>query len=183
LFSSVRDARFLWEADPQKPVPAVMNIRDQQMADNLLWLASDRYAGRRIIVWAATSHASRNRHLIQRPIGDQGMVPMGDHLAKALGAQTYVIAFTSARGRFGSWRSTPADLALPRRGSVEDACLRTGAEALFLDLRGGVGPGDWLSKPVMARPMGHARMIARWPEVVDGFFFINTTHPSTEREP
>ena len=141
------------------------------------------HAGRRIVVWAATSHASRNRQLIVRPIADEGMIPMGHHVWKALGADAYVLAFTSGRGRFGSWRSTPSDLALPRRGSLEDACLRTGAPALFLDLRGSVGPADWLSKPVLARPMGHARMVARWPDVVDGFFFIGTVQPSTERGP
>ncbi len=182
MASTARNARFWWEADPQKPVPAVMNIRDEQMADNLLWLARERYPGRKIIVWAATSHASRNRQLIERPIGDEGMVPMGHHVWKALGPRAYVIAFTSGRGQFGSWRSTPSDLALPRRGSFEDACLRTGAPALFLDLRTSVRDGDWLSKPVLARPMGHARMVARWPDIVDAFFFIDTTRPSSERE-
>jgi erythromycin esterase-like protein len=35
------------------------------MAENLLWLAERRHAGRKIVVWAATSHASRRRDLIQ----------------------------------------------------------------------------------------------------------------------
>jgi erythromycin esterase len=182
LRSLVRNARFWWEADFAKPVPAIMNIRDAQMADNLLWLARERYAGRKIVVWAATSHASRNRRSIRPPIDDAGMVPMGHHLWQALGRETYVVAFTSARGRFGSWRGSASDLALPRPGSLEDAFDRTGMEAAFLDLRATVRDGDWLASPVMARPMGHARMIARWPDIVDGIVFVRTARPSRPRE-
>lgn len=182
LRSTARNARFWWNADFARPVPAIMNIRDEQMADNLLWLIRERYAGRKVIVWAATSHASRNRQLIRPPIADAGMIPMGHHLWKALGTETYVIGFTSARGSFGSWRSRPTDLALPRPGSLEDACDRTGDDALFLDVRGAVRDGGWLSQPVMARFLGHARMVARWGDILDGAFFIKTAGPSTERE-
>ncbi len=90
-----------------------------------------------------------------------------------------MIGFTSARGRYGSWRGTPTDLALPRPGSLEDAFDRTGATALFLNLRGVVRDGDFLTRPVMARLMGHARMVARWGDIVDGVFFIKTAQPST----
>ncbi len=179
--STVRNARFWWEADLTHPVPAVMNIRDAQMAENLLWLARDRYAGRKIIVWAATSHASRNRQAIRPPIADAGMVPMGHHLWQAIGPDAYVIAFTSSRGRFGSWRGSASDLALPRPGSLEDAFDRTGMGAAFLDLRS-IGRGDWLNAPVMARLMGHARMVARWPDIVDGVVFVRTARPSRPLE-
>lgn len=182
LHSTINNARFWWNADFAKPDPAVMNIRDAQMADNLLWLARDRYAGRKIIVWAASSHATRHRQSIQQPIADPNMVPMGHHVWQAIGPESYVITFTSARGRFGSWRGGASDLALPRPGSLEDAFDRTGAETLFLDLRGSVRDGDWLSRPVMARPMGHARMVARWRDIYDGVVFIKTARPSTERE-
>jgi erythromycin esterase len=182
LRSVVRNARFWWEADFAKPVPAIMNIRDAQMADNLLWLARERYPGRKIIVWAATSHASRNRQLIRPPISDAEMVPMGHRLWQELGRETYVVAFTSARGRFGSWRGSASDLALPRPGSLEDAFDRTGVEAAFLDLRASVHEGDWLASPVMARLMGHARMVARWPDIVDGIVFVKTARPSRPRE-
>jgi erythromycin esterase len=182
LRSTGVNARFWWNADVTKPVPAIMNLRDAQMAENLLWLARERYAGRKIVVWAATSHASRNRQSIAPPIGDAEMVPMGHHLWRALGRSTYVIAFTSARGRFGSWRGSASDLALPRPGSFEDAFDRTGLDAAFLDLRSTVHDGSWLASPVMARLMGHARMVARWPDIVDGIVFVKTASPSRPRE-
>jgi len=182
LHSTIRNARFWWNADFAKPDPTILNIRDAQMADNLLWLVRQRYAGRKVIVWAATSHAIRNRQSILPPIADPNMVPMGHHVWQALGPDSYVVGFTSARGRFGSWRGQRSDLALPRSGSLEDAFDRTGAEALFLDLRASARDDDWLSRPVMARPMGHARMVARWRNILDGVVFIKTASPSTERE-
>lgn len=182
LRSTVACARFYWNVDFEKPVPAVMNIRDAQMAENLLWLTRDRYAGRKILVWGATSHLTRNRQSIRPPIGEADMVPMGHHLWKAFGNGTYVIGFTSARGRFGSWRGGPSDLASPWPGTLEDAFDRAGPEFAFLDLRGQVRDRDWLAQPVRGRLMGHARMVARWPDILDGVVFIRTTKPSTSVE-
>ena len=182
LHSTERNARFWWNADFDKPDPAVMNIRDAQMADNLLWLLRERYDSRKIIVWAATSHASRNRQRIAPPLADAGMIPMGHHLWTALGADTYVIAFTSSRGRFGSWRSGSTDLARPKAGTLEDAFDRTSRPYAFLDLRSRVREGDWLAGPVTARLMGHTRMTASWRDIVDGIFFVRTAEPSVELE-
>lgn len=174
-------ARFYWDADFRKPDPAVMNRRDAQMAENLLWLAGRRYPGRKIVAWAATSHASRRRDLIERPIPDAGMVPMGQALWERLGKETYVVAFTSGAGRAGSVRSTPWDLAPGRRGSFEDHAERTGLLAFFLDLRGRAA-GSFLARPAKARPMGHATMTAPWPEVVDAFVFVRSAAPATRVE-
>jgi erythromycin esterase-like protein len=182
LHSTERNARFWWNADFDKPDPAVMNIRDAQMADNLLWLLRERYADRKVIVWAATSHASRNRQRIAPPLADAGMIPMGHHLSTTLGAGTYVIAFTSSRGRFGSWRSGSTDLARPKAGTLEDAFDRTNLPHAFIDLRTHVREGDWLAGPFTARLMGHTRMTAPWREVVDGIFFVRTAEPSVELE-
>lgn len=182
LYSTDRNARFWWNADFDKPDPKVMNIRDAQMADNLLWLLRERYPDRKVIVWAATSHASRNRQKIAPPLADAGMIPMGHHLWEALGRDTYVIAFTSSRGRFGSWRSGAADLARPKAGTLEDAFDRTSLPYAFVDLRSTVRAGDWLAGSFTARLMGHTRMTAPWRDIVDGIFFVRTAEPSLELE-
>jgi len=49
------------------------------MAGNLLWLAGDCFAGRKIIVWGATSHLSRNRDRLETSAAND-MVPMGQEL-------------------------------------------------------------------------------------------------------
>lgn len=180
--STAVNVRFLWEADFDRPVPEVMNRRDAQMAENLLWLAEHRYPGRRIIVWAATSHISRNRQRIQKPLADPGMIPMGHHVWQRMGPRAYALAFTSARGQVATWRSTPWDLAPPRRGSLEHAFAALPGDTWFLDLRTHVRPGDWLAAPVLARPMGYSRMTAVWPDIVDGFVFVRNAEPSLERK-
>jgi len=39
---------------------AAFNGRDKQMASNLVWLAQERFKGRKIIVWAASVHNARS---------------------------------------------------------------------------------------------------------------------------
>lgn len=179
--STGRWAGFLWDVDFAKPVPAVMNRRDAQMAENLLWLLEHRYRGRKVVVWAATSHASRRRDLIRRPIPDPGMVPMGQLLWERLGRETYVVAFTSGAGRVGSVRSNAWDLAPGRRGSFEEQAERTRLPAFFLDLRGHAA-GSWLARPAMARPMGQTTMTAPWPEIVDAFVYLSRAAPARKLE-
>ncbi len=179
--STAVDARFLWDVDFEKPVPEVMNRRDAQMAENLLWLMSDRYRGRKVVAWAATSHVSRRRDLVERPLPDPEMMPMGQRLREELGEAAYVVAFTSGAGRVGSVFSSPWDLAPGRRGSFEDHAERTGLAAFFLDLRRNA-PGSWLERPVKARPMGQTTMTAPWPRLVDAFVFVRTAAPSRRVE-
>jgi erythromycin esterase len=158
-----------------------MNRRDAQMAENLLWLMSERYPGRKVVAWAATSHVSRRRDLVERGVPDPEMVPMGQRLWDRLGEEAYVVAFTSGPGRVGSIFSSPWDLAPPRRGSFEDHAERTGLPAFFLDLRGRA-PGSWLERPVKARPMGQTTMTAPWPRLVDAFLFVRNAAPSARAE-
>lgn len=179
--STAVNACFFWDADFDHPVPEVMNRRDAQMAENLLWLAEERYPGRKIIVWAATSHASRRRDLIERPIPDPGMVPMGQHLSERLGAAAYVVAVTSGAGRVGSAGTGAWDLAPPRPGSFEDHAERSRVGAFFLDLRTNAR-GSWLGKPFPARPMGQLTMKAAWPEILDAFVFVPAATPSERME-
>jgi erythromycin esterase len=179
--STAVDARFFWDVDFERPVPEVMNRRDAQMAENLLWLMSERYPGRKVVAWAATSHVSRRRDLVERGVPDPEMVPMGQRLWDRLGEEAYVVAFTSGPGRVGSIFSSPWDLAPPRRGSFEDHAERTGLPAFFLDLRGRA-PGSWLERPVKARPMGQTTMTAPWPRLVDAFLFVRNAAPSARAE-
>ncbi|MCM2256623.1 MAG: erythromycin esterase family protein [Vicinamibacteria bacterium] len=179
--STERNAFFWGHADFEKPVPAVMNVRDAQMADNLLWLLAHRYSGRRVIVWAATSHAIRNRQAITPPFPDPGMVPMGHHLHERLGAEAYVLALVGGEGRVGTWRQGAWDLARPRRGSLERALGALGGDARLLDLRA-PGAAERFAWPLSARPMGYVPMLAPWPRLVDGLLFVRRVEPSTERE-
>ena len=174
--------RFLWNANFDKPDPKIFNLRDQQMGENLLWLARERFAGKKIIVWAATSHSSRNRQNIRAyqrdEIPDPGMIPMGDYVWQALGEQAYVLAFVAHHGRVAVRGRSPWDIAPPRAESLEDWLGHTDHDYAILDWRSLPHDAQWLADTLLARPMGFTPMRARWPEIMDGVMFIREMQPS-----
>lgn len=183
LRSSAVLGRFLHDVDFGKPDPKVMNLRDAQMADNLLWLLDGPFRGRRVIVWAATSHASRRRDLVRArdggPAPSPDMVPMGELLRERLGARAYVVAPLAYEGRFGIAGRMPSDLSPPRPGSLEEA-LGALPDVAFLDLRAAAREEAWLREPLLARPMGYVPMRAPWPEVFDAALWVRRMTPSRE---
>ncbi len=78
-----------------------MEIGDKQMAENLKWLAYQRYPNRKIIVWAHSAHIAKNSELI----GGNSNVKksMGSFFTKDLTAweNTYVLGFVSRDGTAG----------------------------------------------------------------------------------
>lgn len=174
--------KFLSGFNPQKLDPAIMNLRDQQMGANMLWLAQSRFPNRKIIVWGATSHVSRNRQSIETDI-DKNMIPMGDYLRKALGNKVYTIGFTAYEGQMGfpreGERGQPQDIGQADDGSLEHLFATAGFEFAFLDFSHLGADGAWLRDKHSSRPMGYAPMLADWSQVLDGMVFIRTMTPST----
>jgi len=156
-------------------------IRERAMARNLLWLVERHFAERKIVVWGATAHVSRNRDAIET--GASGaMVPMGQEIWDALGERSYVVGFTSFEGTSGvptKGEDGPLrDIGVAPENSLEDLLARAGYEAGFVDLRS-ANATSVLASPILARPLGHAPMKARWGRVLDGLFFIRRMTPST----
>jgi erythromycin esterase len=158
--------------------------RDLQMAENLLWLARERYPGRKIVVWAAT------RHILARPgrIATADLPPspafpggaaMGDEVKKALGPAVYALGFTAAGGWWGKPWDAPRELPPPTPGSLEELWGRAGAELAIVDFRHPSAGGRWLSDGLIARPLGYADMRADWTAVLDGMMFLRTMTPAT----
>ena len=156
-----------WRTDFSKHAsnPAVFAMRDRRMGENLVWLATEKYPDRKLIVWAATFHNARNLGTIET--GDakldrlyDGVTPMGEVAYKALGDAVYSIAFTSYEGE---------KIPKPDPGTLEDLFVQAGFENAFIDLR--KGP-RWLHAPLIAQLLGHTQMRADWSRVVDGVVFI-----------
>lgn len=154
--------------------PAVFNLRDEQMASNLRWLAEVAHPGRKIIVWAATSHALKDRAVIDPAVdGARGMVPMGRHAAEVFGDDLYVLAFTGGGGQIGSWvRRNATDVGTPAEGSIEAELAATGEAYAFSPLApSGERRASWM--------LGFQSMPAWWDRAVDGVFFIREMAPTT----
>lgn len=173
-------ARFQWNVDWNSPDPDVMNLRDAQMAENLLWLVREQYPGRKIIVWAASSHISRNRHaIIGRGHADSAMVPMGHHVWRALRDSIYILGFTAYEGIMGLRRRNATVLAKAKPGTLEDIVQHMGTANAWVEFSR-LPQSHWLRDTVRARPFGYTPMLARWPEMMDGMFFIRSMTPSEE---
>jgi erythromycin esterase len=159
------------------------NGRDAQMADNLLWLAQQRYPGKKIIVWAATFHNMRNPEPIafeKNKRGYAGLHNMGDLVWKVLGNQIYNIGFVASQGSAGPWRSEPHPITTPPAGSLEDLWSATTHNIAFLDLRHLAPSGGWLEQPLVAGPLGYSPARAKWPQVLDAMIYTRTMEPNTK---
>lgn len=168
---------------------AYTNVRDPQMADNLVWLSRSAYPGRKIIVWAASMHISRNPSEIKliakengRPVEPrvaathfQNAETMGHVAWRTLSQEMYTIAFTAAEGEFKiPWWTDARKLDPVVSGSLEELFRGTGFQYAFVDFRHRGKDGSWLSEQLASRPLGHADSQADWTQVFDGFVFTRT---------
>lgn len=157
-------------------------FRDRKMAENLVWLANDWYAGRKIIVWGASVHLARNTATIDRlkegARYDQ-FVNMGEVVHQQLGKEVYTVGFTAYR----IWAANPMMTALrrldpPAADSLETLLHATGRPYAFVDFRG-LPKGHWLRNPILSRPFGYAQMRSDWTGNLDGLFFTDVMFPNT----
>jgi len=157
------------------------NHRDKRMADNLVWLANEYFAGKKVIIWAASMHNSRRVQDIQwvgSAANYKDIRPMGDYAFDALGKDMYSIMFLAYQGRIGRPWSGAGPLSPAPAGSLDDLLHQTGKPYLFVDFKN--QPADsWLRQPIVARPLGYAEMEHTWPTSFDGLVFTDRMYPST----
>ena len=160
--------------------PSKNNTRDVAMADNLLWLAK-WYAGKKLIVWAASFHGMREPESIDTNNDDldyHGLVTMGQAAHAKAGQDLYSIAFTAYEGKRGNpfFGSAPVERSEP--GSLESLCHDAGHPYLFIDFRA-LPEDHWLRGPVVACPLGYSPMRASWPWHFDAMIYTERMFPST----
>jgi erythromycin esterase len=139
-------------------------LRDHQMGEHLIWLANERYPGRKIIAWAATAHVMRDPAFEQ--VGGTGPA-MGQRVWEALGEESYAIGMTSYRSEAN--HIVPDQHPLP---DFEQLMEVAGFEYAIVDLRRAVREGSWAGGPFPARPTGHLTEQRVWSDVLDALFFI-----------
>jgi erythromycin esterase len=165
------------------------NIRDQRMGENIIWLAKERYPDRKIIVWAASSHNSRN--LPSSVVGPdptkplyEGYVSMGQVAHDVLGDEMYSIAFTAYEGKAAILGRDPEEIAPAPEGSLESLMHQVGKPYLFVDFRNiQKDSNHWLHQPIMARPLGNVEMKGDWAMVFDAMIYTETMIPSMPSAP
>ncbi len=158
-------------------------VRDEQMAENLVWFANERYPGRKIIVWLATAHAARAPEpppfLRDQPWAAPYFPSMGQHIGEAFGAKSYVIGVTSNRDA-DAGMIPDQDLPLPE---FEELMAAAGYDYGLLDLRRAAAEGSWAGGEFLTRAYGHISGAAVWSDLLDALLFVREFEPrgNTER--
>jgi erythromycin esterase len=158
---------------------ALNNVRDEAMADNILWLL-DQNPASRIVVWMANVHAARSLETLDvtgssaNPHAFDGYHPTGERLARVLGHRAYSIAMTAFEGTVGNPPTKPYALSPTPEGSFESRMASGQAPAAFVDFR-----SVSANVPPIARFIGYGRYRAAWAQVFDGALFIHTMYPAT----
>lgn len=162
--------------------------RDEGMGRNLEWLATERYPGKKMIVWSHNYHIVRDRAELvaahptyAREFEKYPDTPLGEVAVRELGAGVRSVALLAGRGWHSpnAWSgdtSTRAELAAPPIGSLESALLARDLECAYLDLAG-------TDKPFVMSGAEHGvPSEARWGRVFDGVLYIREMTGLAARE-
>ena len=155
--------------------------RDKQMADNVLWLANERYPDRKIIVWSATAHAARAPLMSDFGVPARfggGDPSMGQFIGEAFGSKSYVIGLTSYSGK-ARREIVPDQDPLPE---VEELIAAAGLDYGLLDLRRAAAKGSWAGGEFLARPIGHTTYPRVWSDALDALLFVREQEPRQEEQ-
>ncbi|QRK11146.1 erythromycin esterase family protein [Archangium violaceum] len=164
--------------------------RDRAMAENLLWLLEWNGPGTKAVVWAHNGH-------VKRGSGEWLDMPMGRHLAKALGQQLYVFGFAFRQGAFQAFNMDPNpppgrkgmvefSVTPSPEGSLDDVLARAGGPLLAVDLRAlpRSGPAyEWWRRTQPTHDIGFIYSDQGYPavgsvralECYDGLLFVERT--------
>jgi erythromycin esterase len=185
LRSSAALLKMSWRVNMESIEQSVLdwafNLRDQQMGENLVWLAKRAYPNRKIVVWSAASHISRHHELLGNQ--DAPLVPMGDWLDEAMGSEVYSLGFASYRGRWAEIEMPVSNEVVPAPpGSLEGLFFSAGFDFAVIDFRNPPADGAWLRGPLSCRFLKYKPMTADWTRIFDGMFFIKEMFPCTRIE-
>jgi erythromycin esterase len=191
LVATTRDfALSSWSMDFDRPLleqPEEYAVRERLMGENLVWLARERFRGRKIIAWMHSGHAFRGVAGIDVPSPVHARLyrtlqPAGAVARAGLGDELYTVGVLAYEGRFATVWAPPRELLRPTIGSLEDLFHRAGLPYAFLDLSRAERLPRWLRGPLISRPVGYKEMKARWGEIFDGLLFLDRMEVS-ERIP
>lgn len=160
------------------------NLRDQRMAENLIWLVNDRYKRQRVMVWAASFHGLREPSAIDLGTDSgfsyKGVVTMGQVAGQSFGRQMYTLGFTAAEGTAGNaMGSQTVRIKTSEDGSLEDLFVQLGHRFSFLDSRSLPETASWLHRPISARMLAYSPIETDWTRQFDGVVFTRTMFPSS----
>ena len=153
--------------------------RDEQMAENLFWLANKKYPHEKIIVWAANYHIIRNKSeafnkTYKKPFS------MGYLFGNFSGMadQTYIMSFTGFEG-ISKWKTSGRTIKLSPAGdnSLEGWINKAGFKNGFIDFKAFLKGHPGYDERFSMRGYDWLDAKLNWVQAYDGVFYIGTTQP------
>lgn len=165
----------------QKLAPPVFpswETRSVQMGNHLLWLLRERYADRKVIVSAASTHTTVST---RRTFDGNEFITAGQVVREALGPALYSVSFEPYTGTAGNPNWAPGRWAVDDyRSDLAEMLHRAGFQQAFVDVRTPAPGGEWLRKPMRR---WRSRTNVEFREAIqasaDAVFFIHTERPVT----
>ncbi|MFY8045364.1 MAG: erythromycin esterase family protein [Chitinophagaceae bacterium] len=163
-------------------------IRDRQKAANLLWIADQKYASRKIIVWADNQNISRNNETIElvvnRPQRKVKTVNMATELSRVYGADIFTIGFTSLEGKIFDKNIAADSIEIKETGRNDWFTNTLNSEGFvyaFTDFRT-IGAHENTDSYFTMRAWNyHTEMKGDWFRVFDGMFYLKTNKTATAK--
>ena len=158
------------------------DFRDQQMAENLIWI-KEKHPDSKIICWGATSHFLYNSKkvrmknpIVQVLAGNyyKKQPMMGEYIKKRFKEKVYTIGFTAFQGDYGLWRRRK--IKASKKGTLEFLLGQSEHDNFLLPLNGLNLDG------YKSRPLGNYYMKNNIHEVMDAVIFNRKMrHPKLDR--
>jgi erythromycin esterase len=151
------------------------------MADNLYWLYHGKYAGKKMIVWAANGHIARHMNTASPKLLFYNETT-GNEIYKRLKDTVYALACTSYSGSFGGTYGGAVAynkhlIHTPHGECLENWVHSKGFNYGFIDFKKYKGNSKFKMAGAMAM---HSETEARWGSIFDGVFYIRQMFPPDE---
>jgi len=158
-----------------------INIRDKQMAENVIWYLN-HFTERKVIIWTANFHGAKQINQInygKEPDPDlyNKYVLCGEHLEKAFPGQVYSLAFTSGGGSEGYFYTNDSTAIVPDSTSMEFQLNQRGMKYGFCDLS---QKKDWSDMAFNSTLLGYDCKPGQWARAFDGIFYMKENHKAHE---
>ena len=158
-----------------------INIRDQQMAENVIWYLN-HFPERKVIIWTANFHGAKQINQIKYgkepdPELYNKYVLLGEHLEKTFPKQVYSLAFTSGGGTEGYFYTNDSTAIVPDSTSMEFQLRQLGMEYGFCDLS---RKKDWADMAFNSTILGYDCKPGKWAKIFDGIFYLKENYKAHE---
>ncbi len=160
-----------------------VNIRDRQMANNLIWYKK-RNPKAKIIVWIANFHGAKNigqiRYKEDIPDLYASFTLFNDYLVQEYGDKVYSMAFTSFKGGFGEllFSDAPPGMINTPNNSLESELGKKNFDFAFIDFESvRKKKPNWRNKIFNSTLLGYDNKPGKWLDVFDGIFYIRENEP------